>query len=311
MSYFLSILGVKNMYDNLKIYYKKEESNNMIYSIDKIRLKTYISYSEFSEVEFLINSSYKDKIKRFWISDRVMCFHYNYALEFEEYGCYIAFMHNNEGVNYNRNDLKYNFTIEFNPNKAKQHEFVMHILNKFGNWLLRSFDVAIDIPINILDLIFDIGKRRKVQTISYGGDNVTYNFGKNDGRVKIYNKKRENDLPIVGDLTRVEISREFDDFSLAKTKLFTFDKSFFPTLYLNQYIFTFSDLSRDKTTMALLYAVQSGYPIKSLSRSYKNKIQKLLEGGSAVKFNNKSVESVFQQLIYSYFVRRDSKQLFL
>lgn len=299
------------MYDNLKIYHKKIEFDNMIYSIDKLRLKTYISYSEFSEVEFLINSSYKDKIKRFWISDRVMCFHYNYALEFEEYGCYIAFMHNNEGVNYNRNDLKYNFTIEFNPNKAKQHEFVMHILNKFGNWLLRSFDLAIDIPINILDLIFDVGKRRKVQTISYGGDNVTYNFGKNDGRVKIYNKKNESNLAIVGDLTRVEISREFDDFSISNICRFKFDAKFFPIIYLNQYIFSFSDLTRDKTTMALLYAVQAGYPIKSLTRSYKSKIENLLKGGSAIRFDEKTVEILLQQLMYSYFIKRHSKQIFM
>lgn len=299
------------MYDNLNIYYKKIEFANMIYSIDKIRLKTYITYSEFSEVEFLINSSYKANIKKFWVSDRVMCFHYNYSLDFSDFVCYIGFMHNNEGVNYNKNDLKYNFTIEFNPNKAKESSFVLHILNKFGNWFLRSFDVAIDIPINILDLIFDIGKRRKVQTISYGGDNVTYNFGKNDGRVKIYNKKREKDLNIVGDLTRIEISREFDDFPIAKTKLFKFEKSFFPILYLNQYIFSFSDFNRDKTTMALLYAVQSGYPIKDLSRSYKSKIEKLLEGGSSIKFDSKSVEGIFKQVIYSYFVRRGSNQLFL
>lgn len=298
------------MYNNLKIYHKKVESNNMIYSIDKIRLKTYITYSEFSEVEFLINSSYKDKVKRFWVSDRVMCFHYNYALDFESFGCYIAFMHNNEGVNYNRNDLKYNFTLEFNPNKVKENDFILHILNKFGNWLLRAFDLAVDIPINILDLIFDIGKRRKVQTISYGGDNITYNFGKNDGRVKIYNKKTESDLAIVGDLTRVEISREFDDFPISKIKLFRFDKGYFPILYLNQYIFSFSDINRDKTTMALLYAVQSGYPIKNLTRSYKSKIENLLEGGSGIRFDNKSVEIVFQQVIYSYFMKRNSKQVF-
>ena len=63
--------------------------------------------------------------------------------------------------------------------------------------------------------------------------------------------------------------------------------------------------------MALLYAVQSGYPIKDLSRSYKSKIEKLLEGGSSIKFDSKSVEGIFKQVIYSYFVRRGSNQLFL
>lgn len=299
------------MYESLKIYNKKLEFDNMIYSIDKIRLKTYITYTEFENVEFFVNSAYKEKIKKFWVSDRPMCFHYNYSLDFGDCACYFGFMHNSEGVNYNRDDLRYNFTIEFNPNKAKDNSFIVHILNKFGNWFLRAFDIAIDIPINILDLIFDIGKKRKVLSISYGGDNLTYTFGKNDGRVKIYNKKIESDLKIVGDLTRVEISREFDDFPIAKTKLFKFESGFFPVLYLNQYIFSFADFKRDKTTMGLLYAVQSGYPIKELTRSYKNKIEKLLEGGSKIKFSNKAVESIFQQTIYSYFIRRNSRQLFL
>ena len=32
------------MYDNIDIYNKKIEHNNMIYSIDKIRLKTYLFF---------------------------------------------------------------------------------------------------------------------------------------------------------------------------------------------------------------------------------------------------------------------------
>lgn len=295
---------------NLDIYNKKVDFNNMTYSIDNLRLKTYITYQKFKELEFFVNSVYKDKIKKFWISDRKQCFHYNYNLEFENCSFYFAFMHNNESINYNRDDLEYNFTIDFNPNKVKDNTFVHLVLDRFSNWYLKSVDFAVDIPINILDIIADISGKRKMQTISYGGDNLTYYFGRGDGRVKIYNKKNESNLNIVGHLTRVEVSREFDDFPICYLKRFKLDVDIFPCLYLNQYVFSFSDYTnKDKTLMAILYAVQSGYPIKDLSRVYKEKLKNLLEVGSKVKFDVKSAEEVFRKTIFYYFVRRTSKQV--
>ncbi len=297
------------MYD-IDIYNKKINFDNMTYSVDMIRLKTYISYSKYTELEFLLNSVYKKNINKYWVSDKIMCFHYNYNISFEDFSFYFGFMHNNENINYNRDDLEYNFTIEFNPNKARDNKLILHILNTFGNWFLRSVDLAIDIPINILDIIVDISGRRKMQTISYGEDNLYYAFGKGDGRVKIYNKKIESDLNIVGYLTRVEVTKEFDDYPITKIKLFRFNQDFFPNLYLNQYLFSFSDITtKDKTTMALLYAVQSGYPIKDLTRRYREKVINLLEGGSKIKFSLKSATDVILQTIYFYFVRRGSKQV--
>ena len=295
---------------NIDIYNKKADFDNMVYSVDMLRLKTYIRYIKFNELEFLLNSVYKERIKKFWISDRPMCFHYNYSLEFDDCSFYFGFMHNSENVNYNREDLEYNFTIEFNPNKCRDNNLILHILNNFGNWYLKSLDLAIDIPINILDLIVDISGRRKMQTLSYGGDNIYYAFGKGDGRVKIYNKKNESKLNIVGHLTRVEITKEYDDYPIMKTKLFKFDNGVFPIIYLNQYVFSFSDITtKDKTTMALLYAVQSGFPLKDLTRRYREKIKELLEGGSKIKFNAKTATDVILQTIYFYFVRRGSKQV--
>lgn len=292
------------------LYNKKTEYDNMTYSVDKIRLKTNITYVQFKELEFMINSVYKENIKLFYVSDRIMKFHYNYHIEFENFSFYFGFMHNNEGVNYNKEDLQYNFTIEFNPNKAKDNRLVLYILGKYPNWYLRSFDLAIDIPINILDLIFDQGNRRKVETHSYGGDNITYRIGTGDGKIKIYNKKRESDLNIVGNLTRVEISTEYNDFPISNIKKFEFNELIFPYLYLNQYLSSFSDYEKpDKTLLAILYAVQAGYNMKDLSRVYRKKIRDLLEGGSRIKFHKKSASEVLQQTIYFYFVRREAKQV--
>ena len=297
------------MYD-IDIYNKKVEFDNMTYSIDKIRLKTYITYAKFQELEFELKAAYKNNIEKFWLSDRIMCFHYNYTIEFDDFSFYIGFLHNNESVNYNKENIEYNFTIEFNPNKARDNTLILRILNRFNNWYLRSFDLAIDIPINILDIIVDISGRLKMQKISYCDDNVTYNIGKGDGRVKIYNKKRESGLNIVGHLTRVEVTKEFDDFPISNIKRFNLEESIFPSLYLNQYIFSFSDYdSKNRTLMAILYAVQSGYPIKNLTRDYKKKLKELLEAGSKIKFNNESAIEVFNKTIFYYFVRRESNQI--
>ena len=52
--------------------------DNITYSLDMLRLKTYITFSDYSKIEFFIQMYFKDKVKKFWISDRPMCFHYNY-----------------------------------------------------------------------------------------------------------------------------------------------------------------------------------------------------------------------------------------
>ena len=297
------------MYD-IDIYYKKSEHNNMIYSIDMLRLKTDMTYNDFRELEFLINTFYKDNIKKFWTSDRVQCFHYNYVLSFNDNSFWFGFLHNSEELCASRDDITYNFTIEFNPNKLRNNFLIDKILTKFGNWHLKSYDLAIDIPINILDIVYDIQSKRKVHTFSYGKDNITYEIGSGQGRVKIYNKKIESDLNIVGHLTRVEVSVDCEDFPISNIKRYDFDIGLFPLLYLNQYLFSFSDLTTgDKTALAILYAVQHGYPIKDLSRRYKEKISQLLTGGSAIKFDKKTSTTCLQQTIYSYFVKRESRQV--
>lgn len=303
------------MYNNLDIYNKKMESNNMIYSIDKLRLKTYITFQEFKNLEDYINIYFNRYIKKFWLSDKASSFHYNYNLEVGEGKSFIIqFMHNSESVKYDKNENQYNFTIEFNPNKLKDNKLLLYILNSFYNWLLRGFDLAIDIPINVLDIIIDKNRKRKFHMVSYGGDDVTYYLGtkEKDGSVRIYNKKKESNLSIVGYLTRVEISRKYDDFDLKAIKAFDFGEQFFPFLYLNQYVFSFSDITKkDKTVMALLYAVQSGYPLNDLSRVYKEKIKSLLSGSSKILFDKNCAKQVLMQCLFYYFVRPESRQIFM
>lgn len=300
---------------NIDIYNTKIEHNNMVYSIDKIRLKTNITYQDFKNLESFFRIYYNDFIKKFWVSDKKSSFHYNYNIEVGEGKSFIfQFMHNSESINYDKIEKVYNFTIEFNPNKLKNNFLILYILNSFGRWYLRSFDLAIDIPINILDILFDKKNKRSYKIFSSGGDNMTYYIGtkEKDGSIKIYNKKKESDLNIVGNLTRIEISRKYDNLDIVGIKNYDFGNQFFPSIFLNQYIFSFSDITtKDKTMLAILYAVQSGFPLSELSRRYREKIESMLESGAKIQFDKKIANQALLQCIFYYFVTKDSKQIIM
>ncbi len=275
--------------------------NNIIYSIDMIRLKTYITYSKFSEIEFMIETSYKEKVSKFWGSNKMNGFKYNYVIEVEEgKSIYFGFLSNNESVKFHNDTSTYNFTIEFNPNKLKDNSLVMFLLGISGDWFLKSYDIALDMQINILDLITDMTGRSFERIDNRGYDNKTIYVGKGDGRLKVYNKKIESSLDIVGDLTRVEVSRIVDDFEIRKVKILNYD-GVFPNIYTNNYIYSFSDYN-DKMLLAVLFAVQNGYPIRNLTRTYKKKVENLLEGGYKIRFSANAVTNVLRRTIFYYFM---------
>ncbi len=299
---------------NIDIYNTKIEDNNMVYSIDKMRLKTYITYQDFKDLESFFRIYYSDNIKNFWLSDKKSCFHYNYNIEIEEGKRFVfQFMHNSESINYDKIEKKYNFTIEFNPNKLKNNFLLIHILNSFSRWYIKSFDLAIDIPINILDILFDKKSKRSYKIFSSGGDNITYYIGTkdSDGAIKIYNKKIESNLSIVGNLTRIEITRKYEDLDIVGIKNYDYGEKFLPDIFLNQYIFSFTEETKDKdkTLLALLYSIQHGFPINDLSRKYKDKIENMMLGGSKIKFKKDIANKALLQCIFYYFVQKDSKQI--
>jgi len=76
---------VKKLKDLYFINYVKD---NIVYSLDMIRLKTYIDYTTYSNLDFYFRTYHKEKIKKFWISDRVMQFKYNWNIEVEEGGSF-------------------------------------------------------------------------------------------------------------------------------------------------------------------------------------------------------------------------------
>ena len=282
------------------MYTKKVENNNIVYSVDKLRLKTCMSFTTFSELEFRLKTVWKDYVEKEYTSARIMNFFYNFVIEIEEgKSFWFGFLHNTEKRE-ERNEF-YNFTIEFNPNKLKDNKILMYILGLSGSWYIKSFDLAMDLKININDLNVDFSGRQEMKIENRGYDNKTIYLGKGDGRIKVYNKKKESDLKIINDLTRVEISRCYDEgFDIRDIKFFNYDDKF-PSIYLNQYVYSFSDYE-DKTLLAILYAVQSGFPLKNLTKTYRKKIKSLLQGGYKILFDKHSVNQVISSTIFFYFI---------
>lgn len=292
------------------MYINEFVTNNITYSVDKIRLKTFLSYSVFSEIEFRFETVWQGYIKKKYSTPKISEFFYNYIIEIEEGDSFwFGYLHNTEKRNDNERTT-YNFTIEFNPNKIKDNKIIMYLLGLSGEWYIKRVDIAADLKISILDLITDISGRQEMKIISKGFDNKTIYLGKNDGRVKIYNKKKESNLNILGDLTRVEVTKEFDDYEIRKIKFFHFDK-IFPNLYLNNYIYSFADYDKkNRTLLAVLYAVQNGFPLKDLSRDYRKKVKDLLEGGYRIIFDEKTATDCLRKTIFYYFIK-NSKVVFM
>ena len=296
-------MDIENLYNE-----KKQEHNNMTYSIDMLRLKTYISYSKFTQLEFRFKTCWKNFVKKEFCSSKMSNFFYNYVITDEaDNSFWVGFLHNTEkrqGEVISRFgrvlEDTYNLTIEFNPNKLKKNDIIFYILSLGEDWYIKSFDLAIDVKLSILDLIWDLSGRSLEKIDNRGYDKKTIYIGKGDGRIKIYNKKQESSLNLLGELTRIEISRELEDFEVRRIKYYEYD-NIFPTIYTNNYIYSLGDY-KDKTLLGLLYAVQNGFPLRDLTKTYRAKIKKLLQGGYKIKFDNKTVTHLLKQIIFYYFV---------
>lgn len=282
------------------LYFNEFTSHNITYSIDMLRLKTYISYAKFSEINFRFQTVWKSYVKKLYNSPAQQQFYYNFVIEVEE-GCsfWFGFCHNSERRSFDER-AEYNFTIEFNPNKLKQNKILMYLLNISGKWFIRRFDLAMDLQVGINDIIYDIGQKRETKIYQKSYDDKSIYFGVGDGRVKIYNKKKESNLDINYELTRIEVTKEVDDFPISDIKVFSLDV-IFPYIYFKNYVYSIDDYS-DKTLLAIMYAVQAGYPIKDLTKTYKHKVKLLLNGGYKILFDRTVALKALTKTIFSYFI---------
>lgn len=276
-------------------------NDNITYSIDMIRLKCELTFNKYDNFVTFVKTCYLDCIDKNYVSFGIGDFKYNYTIKTNEGNSFwFGFIANSELIN-NKKSLsndknKYNFTVEFNPNKVDINDKILSKLLKLSsNWTIKSVDIAIDLKINILDLCgFDKARKKDIRTFCGSEpDDKTVYMGRTDNRIKIYNKKRESKLDY--DLTRIEISSKLD-ITFKELEYFQYDLKL-PDLYLNNYMYSFSDY-KDKTLLAQLYAIQAGYPLNYLNRSYKEKIKNLLEvNGCKVNISNKDIDYVLHKTI--------------
>lgn len=133
---------------------------------------------------------------------------------------------------------------------------------------------------------------------SKGGEDRTYYIGRTNNRIKIYNKKIESGLDY--DLTRLEITSKLD-YDVNMIDFYNYGVEL-PELFLNNYLYTFKDYE-DKTLLAILYAVQSGFNISDLSRRYKDKVKSLLEGNYKIQIENKYCTAAIKKCIKYIFYK--------
>ena len=289
--------------DNL--YLISEQNLNITYSVDMLRVKCYLTYFYFSELEFRFNTCWRNLVLKKWESSSIMDFQYNYVIDAgEEHSFYIGFLHNSE-KRVDNEKVGYNFTVEFNPNKVRDNKVLLHILNLSRNWILKSCDLAMDMPVSILDIIWDRGLKRSYKVFGNGFDDKTIEVGKGQGRFKIYNKKKEANLNILGNLTRVEVSCEFNDFLIEYIAKLEFP-DVFPILYTNDHMYSFEDY-KDRTLLAIAYAVQNGFPINDLSRVYRKKVKEMFLGGNKIKFCKENASSVLRRILFHYFMKTNQR----
>lgn len=175
------------------------------YSIDMLRLSAKLSPAT---VEGVLNSYVYHPHVTYWESTNLQKFRHNWSFAcFGDTSIYVAYKHNRE-----RPSDRYNYTVEFNPNKIGfENDFLIRLFSILPRGSIRStfissFDVAIDIPVDISQVYVDSMHKRDFRLFSKGGSDITYYIGDRRSEVscKVYNKSLEAGLPYP--LTRFEIT---------------------------------------------------------------------------------------------------------
>lgn len=242
-------------------------------SIDMIRLKARVDVETWDK---LAQKVVMDPEVYSWVDNRIQFYRYNHVYRKGEKGSfYFAYRHNSEKCM-----RKFSLVVEFNPNKCLVDGYLRELLLMLGkNYIVVSADVAYDfMGLDIRDVILEKSMKKRVMVLSYGGDDMTYYVGLGNGRVKVYNKAKEEGMEGIK-WTRFEVSWQIN---MARNMLPLWEVS-----ENGPKIYTYSQRSivEDKTLRALLYAVEQGYPVNELTRSYKKKVLELLESRTEINID--------------------------
>lgn len=243
----------------------------MIYSIDMVRLKSRVM--DYDLYPLLQKLSSDTRVEH-WESNSFKSYHHNFRVqEGEEFSFYIGLEHNTK-----RTVKKKDLVVEFNPNKfvMSSDSLLYYILFRYfrDDFIVVSVDVAIDLDILISEIYFD---RNYKQNYKYFKSNIgeTHYIGEGDGRVKVYDKKKEQlskGLRVDKESwTRIEYSIRLDEKIENILK-----EDYYKKVSLVDFYRKSKYDCNDKSLKAILYAVNNGYDIKDLTRYYRDKIKKII-----------------------------------
>lgn len=189
--------------------------------------------------------------------------------------------------------------IEYNPSKCEGNEVLAYLLeyiykdNKYVE--VKSLDMAIDIPCNILDINISQSGNMSRRVFDNGSDDKTYYFrkAKSNGALKIYNKKRESKLSY--ELTRYEITLNPNMYICDMAAYTVPEDLFVPVNCLSEFQLGVDIKGVDK--ILLLACMEHNEYLKDLDRRKRKKIEQLLAENCSIDFDYKYIYTV----ILNYF----------
>ena len=189
--------------------------------------------------------------------------------------------------------------LEYNPNKCNGSLLLNYVIDNIfrgdRHVEVKSLDIAIDIPVNILDINYSVKGNMNRRIFDNGSDDRTYYFrkAKSNGAIKIYNKKRESNLDY--DLTRYEITLNpnvcIDSMSVYSVP----EELFIPVRDINNFQLPVDIKGTDK--ILLLACMEHPEYLKDLDSRKRKKIEQLLAENCSIDFNYKTINKIIQEFI--------------
>ena len=217
----------------------------------------------------------------------ITAYRHNFFIEgYDMFGCKCSYW-----IGASHNSRKHSdhtdIVLEYNPNKCNGEPILQYVLdhiykdNKYVE--VKSLDVAIDIPCNILDLNISKSGNMSRRIFDNGSDDKTYYFrkGKSNGAIKIYNKKRESKLNY--ELTRYEITLT-PNMCISDMESYDVpDNLFIPIRDISSFQLPLKIKDTDK--VLLLACMENSDYLGMLGRDKRKKIEQILAENCSISFD--------------------------
>ena len=271
------------------------------YSVDMLRLKVEVPVKVLEE--FILKPFEVEPGVKYKFMTSISSYRHNFFIEDlnlfgDKCSYWIGASHNSRKQS-DHTDI----VLEYNPNKCVGSVVLCYILehiyinNKYVE--VKSLDVAIDIPCNILDISYSCMGNMSRRIFDNGSDDRTYYFrkGKSNGAIKIYNKKRESKLDY--ELTRYEITLT-PNICISDFEIYSVPSDLFvPISCIGNYQVPIDIKGVDKVLM--LACMDNPEYLKELDRRKRKKIEQLLAENCSIDFDFDKINFVVRSLLKSIY----------